>query len=377
MYQLAILGEPLPDQVAQLEALIAESVSCLGLRLGEDVGWHVKPEDFDPPQVEAAAALFFGGVGAQLPESVMCRLRSLPIIPIVSSPAGIRDELPEVLWSFNALVYGDVEPIRVATALLECAGLLPRERRVFLSYRRDEARVAALQLFDAISARQYDVFLDTHRIAPGDDFQATLWHRLCESDVLVMLDTPGYFASRWTAAEYGRALAKNISVLRIGWPGVIASPRTQTASGLPLSEDDVDRRSGVLSESALSTICYQLEVVRSQSIAVRRLNLISRVAGELERVGGKVDGIGVGNVVHARLPDGRALVMYPAVGVPTSVTLHETVRLAQDKPAAVVYDPVGLHPSWLDHLDWLGTHISMPRWVKAAEAAWAFAAWGD
>jgi TIR domain len=69
------------------------------------------------------------------------------------------------------------------------------------------------------SARLFDVFLDTHGIAPAEDFQTMLWHRLCDSDVLVMLDTPNYFGSRWTSAEFGRALAKGIAVLRVGWPG--------------------------------------------------------------------------------------------------------------------------------------------------------------
>src|SRR5262249_25131364 len=58
---------------------------------------------------------------------------------------------------------------------------------------------------NSMSARHFDVFLDTHSVSVAADFQAALWHRLCDSDVLVMLDTPDYFASRWTTAEWGRA----------------------------------------------------------------------------------------------------------------------------------------------------------------------------
>src|SRR3546814_19005773 len=55
-------------------------------------------------------------------------------------------------------------------------------------------------------------------IRPGDPFQDVLWHRLVDSDVMVMLDTPTYFDSRWTRQEIGRARAKEIQVLRVIWP---------------------------------------------------------------------------------------------------------------------------------------------------------------
>ena len=99
------------------------------------------------------------------------------------------------------------------------------KRQVFLSYKRDESAAAAVQLFAELSARQYEVFLDTHSIAAGVDFQESLWHSLCDVDVLLMLDSPNYFASRWTAAEYGRALAKGIGVLRVEWPCLLYTSR--------------------------------------------------------------------------------------------------------------------------------------------------------
>lgn len=174
-----------------------------------------------------------------------------------------------MLRPLNCLAYQVDGPQRVATALLECAGLLPRQRRVFVSYRRNESREAALQLFDVLSARHFDVFLDTHGIGPAEDFQAMLWHRLCDSDVLVMLDTPGYFESRWTSAEFGRALAKGISVLRVGWPNSTASARISTASRLDLDVSDIDAGTGRLTDDVVTRICFQIEALRSQSHAVR------------------------------------------------------------------------------------------------------------
>ena len=230
LYELAVLGAPSDAQISELEQLISQAVQPFGLRLGQEVGWLVRPEAFNPEQQKAAAAVFFGGKDAPQANLQSLLRKAIPVLPVVSDPAKVQEEIPAILRPLHCLAYNAGGAQRVATALLECAGLLPRQRRVFVSYRRDEARQAALQLFDALSSRLFDVFLDTHGIAPAEDFQAMLWHRLCDSDVLVMLDTPNYFASRWTSAEFGRALAKGISVLRIGWPDATPSVRTATAS---------------------------------------------------------------------------------------------------------------------------------------------------
>ena len=377
LYELAVLGAPTEAQVRDLEILIGEAVSAFGLTLGREVGWTVKPEAFNPEQTRTAAAVFFGAVDAPRANLDGLTRSSVPILPVASDLARVHQEIPEELLPFNCLAYNESGPQRVAASLLECCGLLRRQRRVFLSYRRNEAREAALQLFDSFSARVFDVFLDTHGVPPAADFQATLWHRLCDSDVLVMLDTPNYFASRWTNAEFGRALAKDIAVLRIGWPDTSPSPRTATASRAELVTEEIDSATGRLTESAISRICGQLETVRSESHAVRMLNLVSNLRIAIEKIGGRFSGVGLKNAVHLQLPPaGAKVTVYPAIGVPTSSTLHDAATNGLNgRPVAVVYDPVGLDRQWIEHLDWLGSHVRGVSWVKINEAAWRFAAW--
>lgn len=375
LYQLAVLGSPTKAQISELEAIIGSAVGMFNLRLGHEVGWEVCPEAFNPDQQRSSAAIFFGGDNPPVGNVAKLLERGIPLLPIASDVNRVNAEIPELLLPLNCLAYAANGPQRVATALLECAGLLPRQRRVFVSYRRGEAREAALQLFDALSARLFDVFLDTHGIPPAEDFQTMLWHRLCDSDVLVMLDTPGYFESRWTSAEFGRALAKGISVLRVGWPDCTPSARTATASRAELLPEEVDAATGRLADSAVERICLQLEEVRSQSHAVRSVNLVSNLRNAIQTIGGKLIGVGPNKAVYIELPDGRSVVVYPTVGVPTSTTLHDASANSPDQSVAVVYDHVGLHPRWLGHLDWLGQHIHSARWVKASEAGWQFADW--
>jgi hypothetical protein len=189
-----------------------------------------------------------------------------------------------------------------------------------------------------------------------------------------MLDTATYFESRWTTAEYGRALAKGISVLRVGWPSVNPSPRTATASHLDLANDEIDA-SGYLTDAAMQRICMRLEILRSQSHAVRNLNLFSHIQQAVELIGGQVVGTGMHRAIYITLSDSRNVVIYPTIGVPTAFTLYEAAAFAPDDSVAVVYDHVGLRRQWLDHLDWLGQYIHVARWVRASEVSWSFADW--
>ena len=375
IYELALMGEPTNEQVAALVQEIEPALSAFGLQLGVDVRLDIRPSTFAPSNRTSAAAAFFGSEVASTMDVSPLLSRALPVLPVVSSLARVRAELPAQLWPINSLEYGAAGARRVASSLLECAGLLPRQRRIFLSYRRDEARQAALQLFDALSARLFDVFLDTHAIAPAEDFQSALWHRLCDADVLLMLDTPTYFESRWTSAEFGRALAKGVAVLRVEWPDLTPSIRTATTSRAELLSTEIDASTGRLADSAIDRICTQVEAARSEGIAVRHVNMVGRIQNEIETIGGRFQGIGPHKAVYLQLADGRDVVAYPTIGVPTSVTLHDAATHAEGNPPAVVYDHVGLLPSWVKHIDWLGEHVKTARWVKACEAGWQFADW--
>ena len=104
---------------------------------------------------------------------------------------------------------------RVASVLLEGLGLLRKSRRLFISYRRVETQGVAIQLYEQLDASGFDVFLDTHSLRPGEPFQEVVWHRLADTDVVVLLDSPGFLASRWTEEELARANSTNLQILQL------------------------------------------------------------------------------------------------------------------------------------------------------------------
>lgn len=377
LYQLAVLGAPTEAQIRDLRECTTTALEKLNLRLGHEVVLDVLPTTFKPHQLQPAAAVFFGGKNSDISYLEELLQRGVPVLPVLSDSTQHQAELPERLQPLNCLDYAKGGAQHIANALLECIGLLAHQRRVFISYHPDEAPAAALQLYEALSARQFNVFLDTHGNQANEDVKALSWHKLYDSDVLLMLDTPGYFNQRWTNAEFGRVLAKGISILRVNWPEVIPSRRSATAWLTTLTNEDVQQDLGLLEETALQAVCLKVEEIRSQNHAIRSVNIISNLRIAIQAIGGKMLGVSSHRALHMQLPDGRFLTVYPTMGVPTPVLLDEALNhTSNSQSVAVVYDPIGLHQKGLPYLDWLKTHAQADSWIKATEAGQQFEQWG-
>src|SRR5687767_3690632 len=185
-YELAILGAPTAEERASLVGTIGEMVGRFDLALGTQVIVHDGASISGRDKRVAFAAVYFGGNEKVDLEAARDLVQSsAPVIPSIGPGANFVDAIPDFLQSANGLRrrVDDPQMSETAVAMLECVGLLRRQRRAFVSYRRVESRSAALQLHDLLSARGFDVFLDTHDISPGDPFQDVLWHRLVDSDV--------------------------------------------------------------------------------------------------------------------------------------------------------------------------------------------------
>lgn len=372
LYQCLLLGAPTGQQKESFSRTFSECLSHFGLKLGHD---YTLDEGIQShfSEVTATVAVFFGADGVENPDAAALSRLGVPVVPLVSAATRVELELPQSLRSINALILdpADTNLRQAVSAALQCLGLLPTQRRVFVSYRRDESADVALQLYEALSARQFDVFLDTHSVAVAAEFQATLWHRLCDSDVLIMLDTPKYFESRWTSAEWGRAVAKHISMLQLIWPGHTPSRHSRLATSRQLNVDDF---SGLrLHGAAVNSIALELEYVRSRSVALRHSNMVGTLRTAIEDLGGVVEGVGLKRSVLLKFPSGSPLIVYPVVGVPTSMDVHECIDLSDTRAVAVVYDHVGISDDWVRHMNWLAQKVGAVRWIKSREADWQLA----
>lgn len=373
LYELAILGSPTQAQLEDITIKLAQAAENFQLKIDIDIRLTVNPETFSPDNKCASAVIFFGGKdSSNVDVYTVLNSKTIPVLPVATTIQSFSNEIPESLKSLNCMFYDKDGADRVFSAFCECVGLLPRQRRIFLSYKRDDSTPAALQLFAALSARGFNVFLDTHSIGPAQEFQDELWHQLCEVDVLLMLETPNYFASRWTTAEFGRALSKGIGVLQVQWPDLTPSIITGTSSRVELINTEIDTN-GELAASAINRICLQLEQVRTLSHAVRHVSVIQSVMNAVRTINAQIDGVGPNKIIFITLKNGKKMLIQPHIGIPDAHTLQSTLERAGGLSSAIVYDHLGLKPSWINHLEWLGHNIKGTQWVKSSEAAWEFA----
>ena len=377
LYELGVLGNPPPSVLDQLKVEITQRLRELGLDSPDGASLYTGPAvGFSPSGSRCAAALCFQSDAADIQHLRTLVNKGIPIIPVARVMATFSKEIPAPLLVLNGMALDRNTVAHLVFALLECAGLLPRQRRVFISYRRAHVTDVALQLYGEFSARGFDVFLDTHKIHPAQYFQEQLWQHLCDCDVLLMLDTKDYFASRWTNAEFGRALARGLALVRVGWPAVALNARAAAAVNLELTRRDF-KKLGSLTSDALKRICQAVEGARTKSVAMRYQAIVETLREQVTRIGGKLDGVSLRRNIVVTLPDGKIVAAYPTLGVPTTQTLHDAAIDNRWPPAAVVYDEIGLHEqTWRAHMEWIGPHLQhVVRLVPSYRAGWEFADW--
>jgi hypothetical protein len=377
-YELAVFGNPPPDVLEQIITQVNVRLQELGLSSPNHVSLYIgEPSKFQRSTDRCGAALCFPIHKDEEASITSLMDGGFPVIPVAPTKDDLGMLFGPVVGALNGIGIDEIGVDGTVLALFECASLLPRQRRVFLSYRRAESTEAALQLYAALSERQFDVFLDTHDIHPGKHFQEVLWQRLCDCDVLLFLDTEKYFENRWTDAEFGRANWRGIPLVRAAWPEVPLNERAQLATSVELTKADFSKRYSRLKQSAVVRLCDAVEDARTRSVASRFTQLTSTLVDSVKRGGGKVEGVSLRRSLIVKTPAGTRIAVYPALGVPTSYTLYDATRDGHPPPVAVVYDDGGIDErDWTAHMDWISTHVKgVVRLVSSYRAGWDFNDW--
>ena len=302
------------------------------------------------------------------------------ILPIASDLTKFKFQIPKKLENINGFELASSNDIeKLVSCILEGLSLLRLSRRLFISYKRDESSSIAIQLFEQLEKKGFDVFLDTHSIRPGEPFQEELWHRMADTDVVVLLNTPGFLNSNWTTQELAKANSMSIGILQLIWPSHNLERDAELCIPLQLSDVDFGNNNfneptSYLNSGTISNIVSQVESLRARSLASRQDNIISEFIASSNRVGKKAD-LQSEKYITIKRSDGKELVVIPTVGVPQAFTYNQSeelvARIKSKKVAGafLLFDHRNIREKWIKHLDWLDNYLPVKtiKIVKAEE----------
>ncbi|MEO5371231.1 MAG: toll/interleukin-1 receptor domain-containing protein [Magnetococcus sp. DMHC-1] len=382
-YRVLCLGANKPESQA-LWQLLAQQVQELGINPDEWLQrWHT--EDYKKARAQGEIplplAVIYWGNQTQTDLDTLQHIagQGIPLFPIVSKndKDTIKEELPVVCQDFQCTFQDQPDwRARLANSILESLSLLRDRRRVFISYKRDEASAVAHQLFDALNGVGYRPFLDTAEITPGKAFQPLLMQQLVDSDLLILLDSPGISQSDWVKKELDQAEDQSIDILYMIWPNKItASPERKIRESLALGTQDFvgDTTKNVqLHPGTLARILTQVEKMRARTVGRRMVSLQNHCR----------DAAAASGLTALFQPDGLMLQKNGAprawlrviVGIPGSRdfhALHQSLPKLPVKMTAMYYNGSGIDSDWKAHLQWLNQELpdysldenTLPDWL--------------
>ena len=306
------------------------------------------------------------------------------IIPVIADTASVGKLVPPRIAHLNGITIADCgnDFERLAARILEGFGLLRERRRLFISYRRTDTSGVAAQLYEALDASGFDVFLDNHGVLrPGEPFQDILWHRLADTDVALLLDSPNFLASRWTEEELARANASNIQILQILWPNQTEAAAAAFSTFYPLESRDFEQTETLgpaarLQDASIAAVVDAVEGLRARAIGARHAFLVREFLLEARNAGLPVHSTVDGALILSA-PGSRSVLVQPAIGVPDAERYELLEKFLQRErrlgrtyfPSPILlYDQSGIRERWLNHLNWLNVNLACARSMGLSDA---------
>ncbi len=138
------------------------------------------------------------------------------IIPVLPSGVG-GSSLPKSLRSMNRLSdLGSADALAADILRWIHIGV---ERKIFLSYRRDDTKNLADQIHHALAQRGYHIYLDRFSGTPGRFFPQEIAEELADKGCVVLLESRNLVQSRWTKWEIAFARHYRLGLIALNVDG--------------------------------------------------------------------------------------------------------------------------------------------------------------
>ncbi len=205
------------DDAVDLRERIREGLDKLGVTVHTDLATFPGPSEeivalvvLSPEALGDTAIRFFVQEAGS---------RRLPLVPVVEDRDAFdfrtipKPEL-EQLERLNAVGWqpGDGQAILSTVRGILGMEVFPRQRKVFISYRRKDGEEIARSVRENLCGAGYVVFLDIFDIEGGAPVQDRIKEEIWDKDFVLLIDTPAARQSDWVRYEIVEALNLRIPV---------------------------------------------------------------------------------------------------------------------------------------------------------------------
>ena len=285
------------------------------------------------------------------------------------------------MQNYNGQKYDNTKDSKIVNLALESFGKLRQTRKVFVSYKRDDSTSVAIQLYEALEENNFDVFLDTHSIKQGELFQEELWHRMTDCDVIIMLNTTGFMASRWCKEELAEASAKQIGIIQLVWPNHQLENISHICEPILLNQNNfikgnyLCKNSSRLNDEILKKIVSETESLRARNLAARQDNLITEFTNIAKKHGKSIN-LQPERFLTEDLEGNKRRIFIPTIGIPQSINCNQSEELKQEineydiESIHLIFDDIRIREKWLNHLEWLNKYLDIKTLKKQNFDTW-------
>lgn len=361
LYTIQVIGSDRADVLSELRRAVAAELQDVGVHRSIDVSIV---EGVRRPTTPTVAVLLAGPSAkhnvAVHADVEIARGFGTVIIPVVDDLGRFSDSVPPGVSAFNGFEWSGNDPKgRLARILLEELDIEEKERRVFISHKREDGLGAAEQLHDALSHNRFKPFIDRFAIPPGTDVQMYIADALEDYAFLVVLETPQAHRSKWVFDEVDYALSHTMGLLIVQWPGNPPQvPGSRDVPRLTLTDADLTADAhgyDVLAEDALDRVMQEVEAAHARAIVRRRRMLILSVQEAARATGSEATPLRDWRL-DVSAPRGRSVVaVAPRLPGPADLHKLDLARGELDPNASglLVHAARRLAQSRKEHLTWV------------------------
>lgn len=291
VYDIQVIQCDREDWLVELRQALAAELVDVGLHRTVAVTISELPVASNAPSL----AIYLGSPAAAKDADVVASVDAalgsgVVIVPVVEDLSRYPSLVPASLAPLNGFAWVRPDaPARLARLLLEELGIEDRQRRVFISHKRDDGLGAAEQLHDALTHARFLPFIDRFAIRTAEQVQEAIADALEDHAFLLLLETPLAHTSDWVFDEVDYALSHAMGALILQWPDdPTPVPGSQGLPRLPLSTDDLttdDHGYHILSTPALDRVVARVEDAHAHGL-VRRRRMLIRSIEEAARAAG-------------------------------------------------------------------------------------------